>query len=81
VLIFPDVDSCLRLIRALAAATYESWLEANRYLNINEQADHEGGPTKIRLTSGHAAVWRTFGKLPSVSNYLAAWLRLRRAAG
>ena len=33
--IFPNQDSCLRLIRALAAETHENWLEANRYLNMN----------------------------------------------
>jgi len=31
--IFPNEDSCLRLIRSLAVETHENWLEANRYLN------------------------------------------------
>ena len=35
VLIFPNHDSCLRLIRALAVETHEDWLEANRYLNMD----------------------------------------------
>jgi transposase-like protein len=34
--IFPSEDSCLRLIRALAVETHENWLEANRYLNMND---------------------------------------------
>ena len=34
--IFPNEDSCLRLIRALAVETHENWLEANRYLNMND---------------------------------------------
>jgi len=34
--IFPKEDSCLRLIRALAVETHENWLEANRYLNMND---------------------------------------------
>ena len=33
--IFPNHDSCLRLIRALAVETHEDWLEANRYLNMD----------------------------------------------
>jgi putative transposase len=34
--IFPNEESCLRLIRALAVETHENWLEANRYLNMND---------------------------------------------
>jgi len=34
--IFPNEDSCLRLIGALAVETHENWLEANRYLNMND---------------------------------------------
>ena len=34
--IFPNEDSCLRLIRALAVETHENWLKANRYLNMND---------------------------------------------
>ena len=33
--IFPNVESCLRLIRALAIETHENWLEAHRYLNMD----------------------------------------------
>src|SRR3546814_12963852 len=29
-------SSCLRLVRALAVETHENWLEANRYLNMDE---------------------------------------------
>lgn len=32
--IFPNVKSCLRLIRALTAETHEAWLEDARYLNM-----------------------------------------------
>lgn len=32
--IFPNDESCLRLVRALAVETHEDWLEANRYLNM-----------------------------------------------
>ena len=34
--IFPNAASCLRLVRALAVETHEDWLEANRYLNMDD---------------------------------------------
>ncbi|HET7237988.1 MAG TPA: IS256 family transposase [Terrimicrobiaceae bacterium] len=33
--IFPNVASCLRLVRALCAETHEAWLEDSRYLNMD----------------------------------------------
>jgi putative transposase len=33
--IFPDAESCLRLVRALCVETHENWLEAHRYLNMD----------------------------------------------
>ena len=33
--IFPNTESCLRLVRALCVETHEAWLEDNRYLNRN----------------------------------------------
>jgi putative transposase len=33
--IFPNEESCLRLIRALAVETHENWIEANRYLDMS----------------------------------------------
>ena len=32
--IFPNTESCLRLVRTLCVETHESWLEDNRYLNM-----------------------------------------------
>ena len=32
--IFPNPESCLRLIRALAVEVHENWLESPRYLNM-----------------------------------------------
>jgi putative transposase len=32
--IFPNSESCLRLIRALAVELHEAWLESPRYLNM-----------------------------------------------
>lgn len=37
----PHVDSCLRLIRALAVETQEGWLEEHRYLNMDLLAEHK----------------------------------------
>ena len=39
--IFPNGDSALRLIRALAVETHEDWLEANRYLNMGYLEEHK----------------------------------------
>lgn len=33
--IFPNPESCLRLIRALCVETHEAWLEDNRYINMD----------------------------------------------
>jgi putative transposase len=32
--IFPNGESCLRLVRALAVETHENWIEAHRYLDM-----------------------------------------------
>lgn len=39
--IFPNVRSCLRLIRALAIEMHESWMEATRYLNMGPQSEQK----------------------------------------
>lgn len=39
--IFPNTESCLRLIRALCVETHESWLEASRYLNMSLLTEHK----------------------------------------
>jgi len=39
--IFPNAQSCLRLIRALAVETHENWLEASRYLNMDDLKEHK----------------------------------------
>lgn len=39
--IFPNTESCLRLIRALAVETHEDWLEATRYLNMEHLREHK----------------------------------------
>lgn len=37
--IFPNDQSCLRLIRALCVETHEEWIEAHRYLNMSHLRD------------------------------------------
>ncbi|GAB4108268.1 MAG: hypothetical protein Kow001_04590 [Acidobacteriota bacterium] len=39
--IFPNEWSCLRLIRALAVEMHENWIEAIRYLNMEELKEHK----------------------------------------
>ena len=51
--IFPNVASCLRLVRALAVETHENWLEAIRYLNMEHLHEaQEGG-----FTTGRQNKW------------------------
>lgn len=38
--IFPDPDSCLRLIRALAVEIHEDWIEQHRYLDMDLLREH-----------------------------------------
>jgi transposase-like protein len=39
--IFPNADSCLRLVRALAIELHENWIEATRYLNMDLLKEHK----------------------------------------
>jgi putative transposase len=39
--IFPNAESCLRLVRALAVETHENWLEGTRYLNMQHLFEHK----------------------------------------
>lgn len=43
--IFPNAQSCLRLVRVLAVETNENWMEANRYINMDDLREH----TKLAL--------------------------------
>jgi putative transposase len=38
--IFPNAESCLRLVRALAVETHENWLEGTRYLTMDHLTEH-----------------------------------------
>lgn len=39
--IFPNQASCLRLVRALAAEIHDSWIEADRYLDMSLLEEHK----------------------------------------
>src|SRR6516165_3102187 len=39
--IFPNAESCLRLVRAPAVEMHENWLEATRYLNMDHLKEHK----------------------------------------
>jgi putative transposase len=39
--IFPNAESCLRLVRALAVEAHENWLEGTRYLNMEHLREHK----------------------------------------
>jgi putative transposase len=39
--IFPNVASCLRLVRALTAEIHEEWIEGTRYLNMDLLEEHK----------------------------------------
>jgi putative transposase len=49
--IFPNAESCLRLVRALAIETHENWIEATRYLGMDLLKEHR----KERLHQTNAA--------------------------
>jgi len=39
--IFPNTDSCLRPVRALAVEAHENWIEQHRYLNMEDLREHQ----------------------------------------
>ncbi|MDI9621721.1 MAG: transposase, partial [Acidobacteriota bacterium] len=39
--IFPNAASCLRLVRALAVEMHENWIEAIRYINMDDRREHK----------------------------------------
>lgn len=49
--IFPNTDSCLRLVRALAVEIHEEWIEGTRYLNMELLREHK----KLKLKGADEA--------------------------
>lgn len=46
--IFPDAESCLRLVRALTVEFHEEWIEGTRYLNMELLREHRREQLKQR---------------------------------
>ena len=45
--IFPNVASCLRLVRAPCAETHEAWLEDNRHINMDLLTEQKKATVEI----------------------------------
>jgi hypothetical protein len=54
--IFPNAESCLRLIRALAVEMHENWLEAHRYLSMDDLCEHKKEALRM---AAQLALWTT----------------------
>ena len=54
--IFPNEESCLRLVRALAVEMHENWLEAMRYLNMDHLAEYKKTDAEASGMSGPACL-------------------------
>ena len=39
--VFPNSESCLRLVHALAVEIHENWLKQHRYLNMDDLREHK----------------------------------------
>jgi putative transposase len=52
--IFPNADSCLRLVRALAVELHENWIEQHRYLDMNILKEHRKQRMLAGLKAGDA---------------------------
>ncbi|WP_349643810.1 hypothetical protein [Bradyrhizobium sp. LMTR 3] len=44
--IFPNAESCLRLVRALTIERHEAWFEGHRYLNMHLLKEHKKEPLR-----------------------------------
>ena len=46
--IFPNEESCLRLVRALAVEIHEEWIDGTRYLNMELLREHKKEVLKLQ---------------------------------
>jgi Transposase, Mutator family len=51
--IFPNAESCLRLVRALAVEMHENWLDAMRYLNMDHPKEHKKEALRAMAAQHH----------------------------
>lgn len=49
--IFPNAESCLRLVRALTVEMHEDWIEATRYLNMSFLMEHRKEQLRTRTAA------------------------------
>ncbi len=59
--IFPNAESCQRLVRAVAVETHENWMEANRYLNMDDLREHK--KLALRQAAEQVSQRRPFAEL------------------
>ena len=62
--IFPDAYACRRLVRALAVETHENWLEAHRYLKMNDlkETQENSAPPSRKNTANQDAFRKDNGR-------------------
>jgi putative transposase len=53
--IFPNAQSCLRLVRALAVEIHEDWIEQHRYLNMELLKEHKKEMLRMATQQSQAA--------------------------
>ena len=51
--IFPNAASCCRAGPGLAVETHENWLEAHRYLNMDDLKEHKKTPAPPSRLASH----------------------------
>src|SRR6201990_3236563 len=66
--IFPNPESCLRMIGALAVEIYEGWLETHCYLNMQSLAEQKKSVAQLGIGCGmnvHQTILKNAAKQPS----------------
>ncbi|KRP97628.1 hypothetical protein AOQ72_17265 [Bradyrhizobium yuanmingense] len=81
--IFPNAESCLRLVRALTVERHETWLEDHRYLNMDLLKEHkkealrQAALTMLRPTKGMHATPLRRRRSPALRSWASERRRLR----
>ena len=73
--IFPNGESCLRLVRALAVESHENWLEQHRYLNMDYQREHKKEGLRGAAAPPTPPVWHRARSLKATPRRPARWPR------
>src|SRR5262249_23074699 len=75
--IFPNGDSCLRLVRALAVETHENWLEQHRYLNMDDLREHKKEALRRAARPPTRSGWQPARSVQDAARRLRRCRRLR----